>query len=236
MINDNKKYHESIINLLMLILFVITVYSLWGANWALSLIDNYSLKPNLSISQNNWIFLCWLPIPLLSIILGFKYKNRGFKCTKNIVAGFIVGFFLLINGLLYFFPTSFQDYSKISTYKNIIGANLPDYIKLEYKNLGTFTDKSNYTTIKVYYANEVVEKFEKSIANNPNWILSKEVKSELKPFLSSIFIINDDAYFSIYNKTTNQYNTLPEIAGEYEIYVMKYDKFYKCLEIHRFNY
>ena len=61
-------------------------------------------------------------------------------------------------------------------------------------------------------------------------------KSELKILIPSQLRSDDDAYFSIYNKTTNQYNVLPEIAGEYEIYAMKYDKSDKHLEIHKFNY
>lgn len=75
-----------------------------------------------------------------------------------------------------------------------------------------------------------------SIEYNSNWILSKEIKSELKILIPSQLRSDDDAYFSIYNKTTNQYNVLPEIAGEYEIYAMKYDKSDKHLEIHKFNY
>ena len=27
--------------------------------------------------KNAWVFWCWLPVPVLSIILGFKYKNAG---------------------------------------------------------------------------------------------------------------------------------------------------------------
>ena len=46
---------------------------------------------------------------------------------------------------------------------------------------------------------------------------------------------DEDAYFSIYNKTTDQYNSLPDSTGEYEVYAMKYDKSDKQLEIHKFN-
>lgn len=75
-----------------------------------------------------------------------------------------------------------------------------------------------------------------SIENSNNWILSKEIKSELKILIPSQLKSDFDAYYSIYNKTTNEYNTLPTIAGKYEIYAMKYDKSDKHLEIHKFDY
>lgn len=51
-----------------------------------------------------------------------------------------------------------------------------------------------------------------------------------------LFDNEGDDYFSIYNKTLKKYNTLPEEAGDYEIYVMKYDIDEQHLEIHRFIY
>ena len=74
------------------------------------------------------------------------------------------------------------------------------------------------------------------IENSNNWILSKEIKSELKILIPSQLKSDFDSYYSIYNKTTNEYNTLPTIAGNYEIYAMKYDKSDKHLEIHKFDY
>ena len=61
------------------------------------------------------------------------------------------------------------------------------------------------------------------------------MKSELKILIPSHIRSSSDTYFSIYNKTTNQYNTLPEMSGRYDIYVMRYDKSYKRLEIHKFK-
>lgn len=75
-----------------------------------------------------------------------------------------------------------------------------------------------------------------SIENSNNWILSKEIKSELKILIPSQLKFDFDAYYSIYNKTTNEYNTLPTIASNYEIYAMKYDKSDKHLEIYKFDY
>lgn len=236
---SDKKFNNPIfIKKFMIILFIITICSLWGALWSVSLVDKINPQYGFNFTKNMWVFWCWLPISILSIILGFKYKNCGFKCTKNIVAGFIIGFLLLVYGSFSLFPTFSQGYNEIYTYSDIISAELPDNGKLEIQNLGTYfeEDKTNYKIINVYYNNEDVSNLVKSIENNDNWILSKKIKSNLKIFIPSQLKSDEDAYYSIYNKTTGEYNTLPNESGEYEIYVMKYDKSDKYLEIHTFKY
>ncbi len=234
-----KKYHNSnFIKTFMIILFIATICSLWAALWSMSLADKINPQHGFNFTKNAWVFWLWLPIPILSIILGFKYKNAGFKCTKNIVGGFIIAFLLLIYGSFCLFPTFSQDYSKIDAYKNIIDANLPDNGELEIQNWENYfdDDKSNYTKIDVYYDKEDVSSLVSSIENNSNWILSKEIKSELKILIPSLLRADEDAYFSIYNKTTDEYNAIPKTSGNYEIYAMKYDKSDKQLEIHKFTY
>lgn len=234
-----KKYHNpEFINKFMIILFIIAICSLWGALWSTSLVDKINPQHGFNFTKNYWVIWCWLPLPLLSIIFGFKYKNAGFKCTKNIVGGFIIGFLLLVYGSFCLFPTFSQDYSKIDTYRNIIDAQLPDNGELEIQDWGTYfdQDKTNYTIINAYYDKEDVRNLVSSIENSSNWLLSKDIKSELKILVPSQLKADDDAYYSLYNMTTKEYNTLPEISGDYEIYAMKYDKSDKHLEIHKFNY
>lgn len=127
-----------------------------------------------------------------------------------------------------------MDYSKIDQYKDIIDAELPKSGNLEIRNIEGYDDKIEYTIIDVYYGKENLDKLENSIENSENWILSKKIKSELKIFIPSSFYSNDDVYYSIYNMTTREYNTLPDSSGDYEIYAMKYNKLDKHLEIHKF--
>ena len=168
------------------------------------------IRTTFKIENHIWVFWCWLPIPVLSIILGFKYKNAGFKCTKNIVGGFIIGFLMLIYGSFCLMPTFEQDYNKIDAYKNYIDAPLPNNGELEIQNWGTYfdEDKTNYTIINVYYDKEDVNDLVNGIENSNNWILSKEIKSELKILIPSQLKSDFDAYYSIYNKATNEYNYL----------------------------
>lgn len=171
------------------------------------------------------MFWCWLPIPILSVVLGFKYKKAGFKCTKNIVGGFIIGFLLLIYGSFWLMPTFEEDYSILNKYKTFIDAELPSNGEIEIQDWGSYfdDDKTNYKIVNVYYDKENVENLVKSIKNSENWILNKEIKSELKIFIPSTLRFDNDAYYSIYNATTKEYNSLPENPDNYEIYAMKYD-------------
>lgn len=232
-----KKYNPDFIKKSMIILFILTIASLWGALQSVALIDKIIPQHGFNFTKNMWVFWCWLPIPILSIILGNKYKKAGFKCTKNIVGGFIIGFLLLIYGSFCMFPTFSEDYNKINNYKEIIDAELPNNGVLEIQDWGTYfdEDKTNYTIMNAYYDKEDVKELVGSIENNKNWILSKEIKSELRVLVPSTLRSDADAYYSIYNKTTNQYNVIPETSGNYEIYAMKYDKSDKHLEIHKFK-
>ncbi len=221
----------------MIILFILTILSLWLGLYSLALLNKLMPKHGLNFLQNTWVFWCWLPIPILSVVLGFKYRRAGFKCTKNIVVGFIVGFLLLIYGAFWLFPTFSQDYSKIDEYREVIDAELPNDGELEILDLKiNLDDKKDYMIINVYYDKEDVSNLEASIENNDNWIRSNEIKSELKIFFPSQMSLSENAYLSIYNNTTKEYNTLPSESGTYEIYVIKYEKSDKHLEIHKFNY
>jgi membrane protein len=233
-----KAKNTKLINTLMIILFIATLCCLWGAVWSVSLINEINPQHGFNFTKNTWVFWCWLPIPISSIILGFIYNGKGLKCTKNIVAGFIIGFLLLVYGAFSLFPTFSEDYSKINDYKQYIDASIPSNGELEIQNWETYfdDDKTEYAIINAYYDKEDVSILENSIEESNNWILSTKLKSELKILLPTQFRSSDNVYYSIYNKTTNEYNTIPNESGEYEIYSMYYDKSLKQLSIHKYKY
>ena len=222
----------------MIILFIATLCCLWGAMWSVSLINEINPQHGFNFTKNTWVFWCWLPIPISSIILGFIYNGKGLKCTKNIVAGFIIGFLLLVYGAFSLFPTFSEDYSKMNDYKQYIDASIPSNGELEIQNWETYfdDDKTEYAIINAYYDKEDVSILENSIEESNNWILSTKLKSELKILLPTQFRSSDNVYYSIYNKTTNEYNTIPNESREYEIYSMYYDKSLKQLSIHKYKY
>lgn len=210
---DNFKNTDNTLSIsyFMTFLFILTIGSLWGALWSYSLIDELNPQHAFNFLKNTWIFWCWLPIPIASIVLGFKYKNKGINCTKNIVGGFIIGFLLLIYGTFCLIPTFNEDYGKINDYKNYIDANIPSSGELEIHYWGNYfdDDKKEYSIINVYYDKEDVSDLVSSIENSKNWILSTKIKSELKILLPSQFRAKEDLYYSVYNKTINEYNTIP---------------------------
>ena len=115
-----KLRHPNLIKTLMIILFIATICCLWGALISIALITTKIQEPQTNFVKYTWVFWCRLPIPLLSIILGFKFNKANLKCTKNIVAGFIIGFLLLIYGSFYLLPTSSIDYDKATNQYNIL--------------------------------------------------------------------------------------------------------------------
>lgn len=234
--NIKKSHHPKFIKRGMLALFIITIASIWGALCCMGLMDTVNPQHGLNFTKNMWVFWCFLPIPITSIVLGFKYKKAGFKCTKNIVGGFIVGFFLLIYGFFFLIPGFSQDYEQIDKYRNIIDAKLPENGELEIHEWDTYFDEDNYVIVNAYYDKENVDDLVESIKNSNNWILGKELKSNLKIFIPFTLYQEENNYYSIYNKTTDQYNKIPEKEGNYEIYAMRYDTKNIQLTIHHFNY
>ena len=91
-----KQCTSPIVRKLLIILFALTIASLWGALGTMPLLPIEN--SNFGFIKNTWVFWLWLPIPVLSIVLGFKYKKQGVKCKKNIIGGFIIGILLLIYG------------------------------------------------------------------------------------------------------------------------------------------
>ena len=233
-----KPKNAKLIKTLMILLFIITICSLWGALWTMAIVNKINPQHGFNFTRNAWVFWCWLPVSITSIILGFIFNSKGLKCTKNIVAGFIISFFLLIYGSFSLFPTFSVEYSRIDDYRQYIDASLPNNGDLEIQNWEKYfdNDKIEYSIINVYYDKEDVSVLENSIKLSNNWLLSTKIKSELKILLPSQFKISDDVYYSIYNKTTKEYNTIPSESGVYEIYAMYYDKLSKKLSIHKFKY
>ncbi len=236
---NTKNNKEKKIKLLMCLLFILTIFSFFGAFVLWGIISERPENTGgFFFTSTTFVCWLWLPIPILSIILGYKYKKMGIKCTRNIVSGYIISVLLILYGsfCLINFSDS-KDYSEINSYKEIINASLPSNGKLELFKWDYNSDdnKTNCKTIYINYSNEDTEKLEENIKLNDTWVLSIEIEEKLK-FLVSDYITGKNIYFSIYNKTLNEYNSLPISSGNYKIYTMMYDASKKLLQIDEFNY
>lgn len=236
---NTKKGKEKIIKIFMLFLFILTILSFFAAFvlWG-SMNGRPENAGGFFFTSTTYVYWLFLPIPILSIILGYRYKKLGIKCTKNIVAGYIISVLLILYGsfCLISFSDS-KDYSEINSYKKIINAPLPSNGKLELFKWDYNSDdnKTNSKTLYVNYFNEDTEKLEESIKQNETWILSTQIDEKLR-FLVPGYVTGKNIYFSIYNKTLNEYNALPDNFGNYKIYTMMYDTSKKLLQIDEFNY
>lgn len=91
------KYHGKV-RAFMIILFILTLCCMYFAPMSMAWADKLNPQHGFSFVKNTWVFWCWLPIPIASILLGLKYIKVGVKCKKNIIGGFIIAFLLLFYG------------------------------------------------------------------------------------------------------------------------------------------
>ena len=237
--NQVPQKESNKVNKLLNIIFFVTIISLFASFILVYILLKYVFHYHGNgDTRYMWIYLCFLPIPIISIILGLIYKNKGYNCSRNIIIGIIVSIILLMyGGIPTLVSTDLPDYSEIDSYKEFIDAKLPSNGELDIIEVGSSADdKNEYVIVDVYYDLEDVTELEKSIKDNNNWFLSEDIKQELKVFVTPQIHSSKNAYYSIYNKTTNEYNTLPSKSGDYDIYFMKYDLKEKHLAIHKFKY
>lgn len=235
--SDDKKFKK--IKLLMLILFICTIITLWIAFFTVLLITSINDGNMNNTFENMWIMYLFLPIPLLSIILGIKYKRVGIKCKKNIVAGFIIAILLIIYG-------SFTNiYKTIDTgepfnreeYEKFIRTDLPKngvFQRIEWNSSYLENHISNFIDFE---NNEELRNFNEFIKNSDEWNLYDNLSSSLEIFLTPFKKINnEECYYFIYIKELNLYNELPKESGVYSIISMEYDLNNSQLQIEEFKY
>lgn len=220
----------------------LSILSILGGLYTVAMYNEVNDIHNASFIQSTWLFWLWLPLSIISTVISYIYQKRGIDCSKNMIISFVASICLLIFGFFSILPTSFDDqvnhYSIIENYESIMDVRVPSSGQLKLGTLESFDYKniSDLEIITVNYEHEDTTALAKDIMNNDNWILSTEVSSELKKLVPAVFSSNDDMYYLFYNSTLSEYNTVPDIVGDYQIYTMKYDISKKNLIIYTFNY
>ncbi|MBR4419507.1 MAG: hypothetical protein IKT32_01370 [Clostridia bacterium] len=201
------------------ILFWTTLISPMVSFSLASMIGEANIFGVAGIIRYSWMMLLFIPIGILSILIGFKLKNSTQKYKKNFIVSFICLPLLIIFGSYRFIFNSVVSYdvNEVSIIEEKINFEIPDGIKVATNKL----DLYNISYLKIINS-ESKYMFEQEVGNNQLW--QKELKPEIKSLLpldiqyeSEIF-----EYFVFFNITSNEYN-IPPLSGQYECIFIAYD-------------
>ncbi len=232
-------------NQLLSILFIATIISFLLAPGLFSAVINYFNIPSVLQQKYSWVFLLMLPIPIISILVGTKYSNRGYDCKKNVIAGWIIVVLLFLYSFISLAPPIKQEYSNIMKYKDIVNVDIPNSGKFyvtEYTQSYLLNHKSIYA---IFTNEEEANKFEVNINNNSNWILKNNINYDLEKILPIELPIKcgliskpksqTSCKYLTYIKETNEYNTVPSEQGQYQVYFMVYNSDTNFLDIEEYQ-
>ena len=201
------------------ILFWTTLISPMVSFSMASMIGEANIFGVVGIIRYSWVMLLFIPIGILSILIGFKLKNSTQKYKKNFVVSFICLPLLIIFGSYRFIFNSVVSYdvNEVSIIEEKINFEIPRDIKVATNKL----DLYDIIYLKILNS-ESKDMFEQEVENNQLW--QKELQPEIKSLLplniqyeSEIF-----EYFVFFNITSNEYN-IPPLRGQNECIFIAYD-------------
>jgi len=171
------------------------------------------------IIRYSWVMLLFIPIGVLSILIGFELKNSKEKYKKNFIISFISLPLLVIFGSYRFIFNNVISYdiSEISIIEDEIHFDIPDDIKVATNKMSLY----NISYVKII-SRESKDVFEHEIESNQLW--QEDLAPELKGFLPLDIQYESDIfdYFLFFNITSNEYN-IPPLSGQYECIFIAYD-------------
>lgn len=219
-----------ILKSLSILVFILNFFTLPLALIILAIYDSsvndYSTMASV---ENTWIFLLVLPIPLLSIYLGFRMKKFGLGGSKNTTIGFIMTVLVLLFSsfsLIFGFMYS-HDYTYVDDIEDKIHFALPDKGKIttqEWSN-GLSNDgiEMRYNSDVIFTDSSELSLLNSSIKTSEKWTSAIQTENIGMLCILCEFEISNYDYFMIFNVTTYQYNLLPNVSGTYEIVFLAYD-------------
>lgn len=162
------------------------------------------------------IFHLFLPIPILSILIGIILNKNKIRNRKNIVVGIIIGLYMLIFG---FAPAIFGNVeNKFSSVESTLGFDFPECIS--FRRSTSFSDNAQ-TVTSMSFTESASNEFETTIKKDSRW--SSTGRKDFYEILpESIGNIPGDL-FLIYNVTTDEFGKLPDKDGKYEFIYIAYD-------------
>ncbi len=163
-------------------------------------------------------FHFFLPVPILSIIVGIILNKNKIRNRKNIVVGIIIGFLMLLYGL---FPTFFGEMdNSLDAVELKLGFDLPAYTSY---HISTSTDLSGekLRVSTLDFPESTSNEFEAFILEDERW--SKSGKEDFSAVYPPSKVNTPYEIFLIYNVTTDEFGKLPDSDGKYEFIYIAYD-------------
>lgn len=206
--SKNKNNHNGKMKHVLLSLFILSIVSLFLSLIIIAILVANSPLPDfpLSMSEYMWIFYLFLPISIISIILGIIYLKKGYRCKKNIIGGIIITLLLSIYGSFYFvFGAKIShDYNYLKDLEILTNIDFPDkgYISIEYYDQGIY---DSFAMVKVYQDEKI--KFEESIKDNDNWKTNTSFIPSNVIDIYTLTLTKNYDYFIVYNIDNKNYNT-----------------------------
>ena len=150
-----------------------------------------------TMTEYLWIMFLFVPIPIVSLILGIKHNS---KSTVIIAIIGVVG--LVIYGSMYFINGNkvSHDYSYVQKIEEITKIDLPEgYVSIE--------NTEEYTLAMLKVNEDESSKFLNSIKTSYIWNSNQSFIPVNALDTYSISMTTDYDYFAVYNQTTDKYNT-----------------------------
>ena len=188
---------------------------------------------------NDWVYLCCIIIPIISIIFGLYFKNKKVKnntlnAKLNIVGGIIVVIILFLMGEHYVIP---EDSSKtFKHYEKYLGMRIPTKsIRLQEATYGFVEGDYSwgYNLIVANFTRRDGTKFANEIKSSDKWIISNNVDAEYVETLPLELEINDHTYIYKYDRTNDTENVFNKEKGTN--YIFTYDVVSNHFEIHEYT-
>ena len=177
------------------------------------------------ITRYSWIMWIFIPIGVLSILIGKRLKKNNQKYKKNFIIAYICLPLLIIFGSYRFlFSDTFSyNVSKLNAIEQEIGFAMPDDIKIATSKYDSLCDLSYVKILD----NEERKLFEDEIESSDLWQI--ELIPEVQVLLPYIVQAELGAfeYFMFYDTTNDEYNLGPSNKGSEWIFIA-----YDC-EAHR---
>lgn len=202
------------------VIFLLTILS-FPISFAIScIVGEADIFDIYGIIYYMWISLLFIPIGILSLIIGFMLKKRNMSYRKNFIAAFICIPLLLLMGIYGIIARSYISVNmrEVQITEEKINVSFPE-------NMKVFTDYGVQCTITRTKILDESEKkdFEYYIMSNDKW--TQSLKTTIKNSTPEMIQLDLQFYdfYLFYNTTLDEYNVYPTQKGEYNCILVAYN-------------